>query len=1032
MRKFMKSLAVLTATLLAFASCQQEKIDPVESGVSHTLKFVASAPETKTSFEVEGAVVNYSWSETDATDHSTGDTKRPEKFQVFENGVAATSINAELTDGEMWIEATFEGQRPQQAEYRALFNAGVKSQQSSIDESYDQDSDVLVSNVLKNVDLAVEHLVFSFRREVAFGAVTLKGLDEGDYLLNVKIESDKPLAGDYDLVNESWKNTSTTLSIDSFNDIDGGEATLYFLTLPVESATLKMTVQTTDDLDNVKATYVKEFTKTISFSQGDVRPFNVTLEKSGPTPKPLYKKITTVSEIEDGTYVICAALNSDKNKLYYLENTKKAQPSFIAFDGEHISIASDNSTIDVVDATNATWTIEEVDGGFSITSTAGNYALATTTGNDGLTTQTDYVGKPWTIESNNTYNWSFKYNATSRYLCLYTLANPRTYTSNTTNANGVFFLYKLDDPRETLATPANLATEDMVLSWDAVEHAGSYEVTVGSADAVTVATNSYTFDGVADYYSVSVVAMPENTEKYKTSKPATATDLKFGTPTLVTPTLAEGTVTENSITVTWSVDKRATAGYDCDIYDGETKLDKSKNVSTGSVSFTGLEDGKTYTVKVQAKAVTGTKAYVASEVASVSVATKAAAHIGDITSEGTYTVMNVTVMAVVNTSSFIAGDKTGAILVYKGSHGCAVGNIVDIAGNVTTYEAVLEYNAPTISNKRTGSAPVYPTPVEANSDFVNGYSSNAITAYVHGVGTLNNSAKTITIGTKVISLVAVPTPAVADGEVEFTGYVYGVKNGNIKACTLTCQTYVDPTAPTLSINPDPATKTWASDATDKYTVNVTTTNGGWTISPATLTWATVVENHTANTIEITPNGANTTAADYTATITVKHAVNPSLTKTITLTQLKAGAAPKVYAYTFNSKSWGAKVSIDGGTETTANWTGTADGNQFNSSNSPLGVQVTIGAGSGATVTSPISFTNVTKVEVVYASSSKGVGTIAISVGGVAAGSAQSISKSQTQTTLTFTPGSTKNGTVVLTPTVTTNSMGIRKVIVYAD
>lgn len=144
-----------------------------------------------------------------------------------------------------------------------------------------------------------------------------------------------------------------------------------------------------------------------------------------------------------------------------------------------------------------------------------------------------------------------------------------------------------------------------------------------------------------------------------------------------------------------------------------------------------------------------------------------------------------------------------------------------------------------------------------------------------------------------------------------------------------------------------------------------------------------------------------------------------------------GTDPKTYEYTFNSKSWGATVSIDGGLASAANWTGTADGNQFNTSGSPLGVQITTGAGSGATVTSPKSFANVTKVEVVYASSSKGVGSIAISVGGTAIGT-QNISKSQTETKFTFTPDSSKSGNVVLTPTVTTNSMGIRKVIVYAD
>lgn len=123
-------------------------------------------------------------------------------------------------------------------------------------------------------------------------------------------------------------------------------------------------------------------------------------------------------------------------------------------------------------------------------------------------------------------------------------------------------------------------------------------------------------------------------------------------------------------------------------------------------------------------------------------------------------------------------------------------------------------------------------------------------------------------------------------------------------------------------------------------------------------------------------------------------------------------------YTFSSKSWGASP---------ANWSGTADGNQFNSTGTPLGVQVTTGNGSGAVVTSPKSFTNVTKVAVTYASSSKGVGSIEVRVGSTSLGS-QNISKSQTETTLEYS-ASNLSGTVCFIPTVTTNSMGIRYIAI---
>lgn len=133
----------------------------------------------------------------------------------------------------------------------------------------------------------------------------------------------------------------------------------------------------------------------------------------------------------------------------------------------------------------------------------------------------------------------------------------------------------------------------------------------------------------------------------------------------------------------------------------------------------------------------------------------------------------------------------------------------------------------------------------------------------------------------------------------------------------------------------------------------------------------------------------------------------------------AGWADDV-TYTFTSKSWEA---------TPANWIGTADGNQFNTSGTPKGVQVTQDNGSGATITCPVSYDNISKVEVTYSSSSKAVATISVSIGTFQIGQ-YSVSKSQTETTLTYTPNVIRSGVVSFTPNVTKNSIGINSVKIY--
>lgn len=179
--------------------------------------------------------------------------------------------------------------------------------------------------------------------------------------------------------------------------------------------------------------------------------------------------------------------------------------------------------------------------------------------------------------------------------------------------------------KTALKTPANLAvSEAKVVSWDAVSGAASYEVTIGEK-TFTSKTTSYDAAAIADdYYDVSVVAVPSDKDNYKNSAAATLNGAKFGTPTLATPTLKEGVIDGASISVSWSVDERATAGYNCELFKDGVKVGESQTVNAGAVTFTGLDAETAYVVTVNAIAVEGAKAYAASSVATLDVTTKAA------------------------------------------------------------------------------------------------------------------------------------------------------------------------------------------------------------------------------------------------------------------------------------------------------------------------------------------------------------------------------------------------------------------------
>lgn len=110
---------------------------------------------------------------------------------------------------------------------------------------------------------------------------------------------------------------------------------------------------------------------------------------------------------------------------------------------------------------------------------------------------------------------------------------------------------------------------------------------------------------------------------------------------------------------------------------------------------------------------------------------------------------------------------------------------------------------------------------------------------------------------------------------------------------------IDNTIPTLSV--DQTSKVWAADATDAFVVNVAVNSegGDWTVTPETLTWATIAVDKAAGTITIAPNGANETKAANEATLTVAHTSNAMLTKSIILKQ-EAASSTKISTLTLSS------------------------------------------------------------------------------------------------------------------------------------
>ncbi len=488
----------------------------------------------------------------------------------------------------------------------------------------------IVFEMTRQTAIAYFHLTSDLDEEVVSAKLSVEG--DGAYLSTSEVKANEDYAQGY-----AFTETEGAASKE-INLTFTGEAPrssnfkLWFNVLPTIYDKMTLTVETTNHTLTIRRKAkdkngdLYEAGKLYKVSKSIPREKWVKKEAAVET----YNIITSETELEDGNYIICMALNSNLKNRQYLGNEKGAKPSTKAIvDKEGITISADFSQISV-DPTKmnlAQWSFKKTADGFSISSCSdASLGLGTTSGNDGLTIQDTYYGKSWIVSYDSKgASWILKYKDTGRFLNVYSLENPRTYTSETTNANGKIFLYKQGVSKTALEAPTNLqVSAAKVVSWDAVSGAASYNVTIGT-ETFTSETNSYNASALADeYYDVTVVAVPSDKDNYKNSAAATINGAKFGTPTLATPTLKEGVIDGASISVSWSVDERATAGYNCELFKGDVKVGEGQIVKVGSITFTGLDAETAYVVKVNAVAVEGTKAYAASPVATLEVTTKAA------------------------------------------------------------------------------------------------------------------------------------------------------------------------------------------------------------------------------------------------------------------------------------------------------------------------------------------------------------------------------------------------------------------------
>lgn len=644
MKRIIKSLAIAAVSALAFISCSREQ-NPIskDNGIHFTIR-TSENPQVKSFIDNNlNGTYTPKWSKGDELAMFVGTIDGNTKKAT---GILTNTKEEDLTatfDGTVTglpEKGTFKSFAPASAFAETCYNSGnvgvtLKDVQNPSSLTIDKACDILVAKETSYTadaagEVAIDDLffkrMFSVVKVALKGPASLNGEKVSKFSLSAPEGTVLTGRAAIDLTTatiDKWNidNNSVTATYEADAPVFGGASGLEnAVWLVVNPCTVASGAKVVFTGETANYTFSKEVTlsKALTFPESQLAVINLTLAEENCTKKAAASWIATDLADITATDEVVITMAKDKS-VYALTSANGSSKAPTA-----VAVTVENKELTAAPADDLVWNIIANANGELTIYPKGQTAtwLYTTNDNNGVRVGTN-DNKTFVVDS----EFGYLYNTvTKRYLGTYNGADWRCYTSMHANISGqTLCFYIKGTPKTALETPANLqVSAEKVVSWNAVSGAASYEVTIGK-DVFTSETNSYDAATVADdYYDVSVVAVPSDKENYKNSAAATLNGAKFGTPTLATPTLKEGVINGASISVSWSVDERATAGYNCELFKGDVKIGESKTVNAGAVTFTGLDAETAYVVKVNAIAVEGAKSYATSPVATLDVTTKAA------------------------------------------------------------------------------------------------------------------------------------------------------------------------------------------------------------------------------------------------------------------------------------------------------------------------------------------------------------------------------------------------------------------------
>ena len=385
--------------------------------------------------------------------------------------------------------------------------------QTPIENSCDEAAQILVAKSA-TTDVLPSNVTMHFSHLTAYGKLTLKNLDLGGAKVqSIALTAESNIVGrfNYDFASNEVSNNSgsTTLTINTDKTED-----VWFAIRPCNLATSALTVVVATD----KGTFTKEVEvpEGCEFKAGVIAKMTINMEGVSIEGPVIYNKLTDVANLTAGDQVIIAAADYDFAISTTQNNNNRAQTAITkSEDGSYI--ADPSSAVQIFTVETGT-----VAGSYAFYTGSG-YIYAASSSSNHMKTQTSLdANASWKVSVNDGVATIVAQGSNARATLQYNQSSSlfSCYSSASQKAVAIYYIDGIT--KEALATPVVTGEAEgttITLSWEAVANAASYIVSCDGQSYTTTAT-TYSLEGLdpGTEYTISVVAVPNDTETYNNSE----------------------------------------------------------------------------------------------------------------------------------------------------------------------------------------------------------------------------------------------------------------------------------------------------------------------------------------------------------------------------------------------------------------------------------------------------------------------------------------------------------------------------------